>query len=228
MLYRYVQDNYERLLQRINELASKVGAADVTLVAVTKSGSDDELLALARAGVTDIGENRPQELKRRGELLLSQGFSPRLHEIGNLQKNKVKLIIDKAELIHSVDSFALGELIDKKAAEIGRKVGVLVEVNSGEEENKSGIAPALADELVAQLRSLKSIEVRGIMTMGPAVSAEELRPYFRKTRRLFEELCGKYDLGPSPILSMGMSESFEVAIEEGSTLVRVGRRLFEK
>lgn len=229
MKYQYVRNNYLRLKEEIAELAKEAGRESVTLVAVTKSGSDDELLALAECGVTDIGENRPQELKRRGELLLAAGFAPRLHEIGNLQKNKVRLIADVVHMIHSVDSLALGEVISRKATELCRTIPLLVEVNSGEEACKGGVRPCEVEELLLRLRELPSVEVVGLMTMGPVVSdPEELRPYFRRTKELFDILNEKYGFGNEPVLSMGMSDSYRVAIEEGSTLVRVGRRLFEK
>ena len=222
----YIERNYKNLLAEIDRAS---GGRNIRLVAVTKSGSDEELLTLASLGVTDIGENRPQELRRRCDLLSRAGYSPRMHQIGNLQKSNVKHIIKDVEMIHSVDSFSLAERISRLATECGRVVPVLVEVNSAKEEQKGGIPPEEAEEFTARLRTLPGISPRGIMTMGPRVTdAEELRPYFRATRQLFDRLTALGRFDGEPILSMGMSASFLVAIEEGATLVRVGTRLFEK
>ena len=226
--FGYIKRNLEELLSEIEEL-SKGKNQKVTLVCVTKSGSDEELLALAKAGALNIGENRPQELKRRGDLLLEKGFTPALHEIGNLQRNKVKMILPTVALIHSLDSYELALEIDKRAREIGRVVPVLVEINSAEESQKGGILPEDAEEFIRRVSELKNISVLGLMTMGPVCEeAEEIRPYFRKTRELFDLLKAKGCFVGEGILSMGMSDSYRVAIEEGSTLVRVGRRLFVK
>ena len=225
--FEYIKNNYLALLREIDLLSKKVGRK-VGLVAVTKSGSDEELLALAEAGVTDVGENRPGELRRRGELMQANGYSPALHEIGNLQRNKVKLIIDKVALIHSLDSIALAEEIDRQAKRVGRRIPVLIEVNSGREEQKGGVLPEDVEGFLLKLRDYTSIEVHGLMTMGPVCEdPEALRPYFRETKRLFDRLNAASGLGDA-ILSMGMSDSYAVAIEEGATLVRVGRRIFKK
>ena len=153
---------------------------------------------------------------------------PALHEIGNLQKNKVKLIIDDVALIHSLDSLELAREIDRRAASIGRRVPVLVEINSAEEEAKGGILPRDAEEFFLEVRKYKNLIVSGFMTMGPVCDdPEDIRPYFRRTREIFDTVRTKYGFEGTPTLSMGMSDSYRVAIEEGSTLVRVGRRLFE-
>lgn len=226
--YGYVRENYEQLLRQIGEYEAQYGRK-ITLVAVTKSGSDDELIALAKAGVTDIGENRPGELKRRGELLKDNGFTPRLHEIGNLQRNKVKLVIDIASLIHSVGKLELAEEISRQAVKLGITVPVLIEVNSAREENKGGAYPEEAESLFLKVRALPGISVKGLMTMGPAIhDAEEMRPYFKLTKEIFDRINKDYGFDGDGILSMGMSDSYAVAIEEGSTLIRVGRKLFDK
>ena len=225
--FEYIKRNYFGLTEEINSLSEKYGR-DITLVAVTKSGSDEELMALACLGISDIGENRPGELKRRGDLLRESGFTPRLHEIGNLQRNKVKLIIGEVDLIHSLDSLPLAEEIEKQAKKIGRKARALVEINSGREPQKGGIMPEDAEEFIRALAKFPSIEVVGLMTMGPACDdPEELRPCFRETKALFDRL-NRNRLLKGEILSMGMSDSYVVAIEEGATLVRVGRKLFNK
>lgn len=226
--FEYIKNNLDALRSEIKELSAKFGN-EVTLVCVTKSGSDEELCALAEYGASDIGENRPQELKRRGELLAESGYTPALHEIGNLQRNKVKMIAEKVALIHSLDSYELALEIDKRACEFGRVIPVLIEVNSAEESQKGGILPEDAEEFCKKISALEGISVRGLMTMGPVCEEpEEIRPYFRRTRLLFDKMKANGCFEGDGILSMGMSDSYRVAIEEGSTLVRVGRRLFTK
>ena len=226
--YGYVKENYRRLVEEI-EGYEKLTGRSITLVAVTKSGTDEELLALAEAGVTDVAENRPGELKRRAELLKEHGYAPRYHEIGNLQRNKVKLVVNLASLIHSVGKYELAEEISRQATALGITVPVLIEVNSAKEELKGGVAPEDAEELFLKVRELGGIEVAGIMTMGPALTEpEEMRPYFRLTKEIFDRINEKHGFRGDGILSMGMSESYAVAIEEGSTLIRVGRKLFDK
>lgn len=225
----YIKNNYLELTDELADIAKRAGTKAPTLVAVTKSGTDEELCELVRAGALNVGENRPQELRRRADILTGLGYSPILHEIGTLQRNKVKLIIKDVALIHSVDSLKLAEEIERQAAKIDRRVAVLIEINSAREENKSGIMPEEAERLLCDMLPLSHLEVRGLMTMGPAECEEsELRGYFRQTKALLDELHARYGFGDEPILSMGMSDSYRVAIEEGSTLVRVGRRLFRK
>ena len=226
--FDYIRSNYISLKDEICQLGKAAGR-DVTLVSVTKSGSDEELVALASAGATDIGENRPGELHRRGVLLEAAGYTPNLHEIGNLQRNKVKLIIEKVALIHSLDSLPLAAEIEKCAQKIGRKVKVLIEINSGREPQKGGVMPEDAEEFLIALGGFPHLEVAGLMTMGPVCDApEEMRPYFKETKALFDRLNRDHGFIGGGILSMGMSDSYKVAIEEGSTLVRVGRKLFNK
>lgn len=226
--YGYIKRNLDAVRSEISELSEKY-KREVTLVAVTKSASDDEVVALAEYGIRDIGENRPGELKRRGELLAQHGLYPNLHEIGNLQRNKVKLVLPVASLIHSVGKESLADEINRQAVSLGVSVPVLVEINSAKEENKSGVFPEDADKLCAYVSSLPGLSLKGLMTMGPpSDDAEEMRPYFRLTKKLYDELSTKYGFRDGGVLSMGMSDSYRVAIEEGSTLVRVGRRLFIK
>ena len=225
--FEYIRSNYDSLLAEVASLSEKAGR-EITLVAVTKSGSDEEILALAKAGVADVGENRPGELKRRGDLMRGAGYTPRLHEIGNLQRNKVKLIIEDVYLIHSLDSLALAAEIDKQARRVGRTVPVLIEINSAREEQKGGVLPEEAEDFLLSLREFPSITVAGLMTMGPVCeTAEEMRPYFRATKELFDRLNRNHGF-VGGILSMGMSDSYAVAIEEGATLIRVGRKLFNR
>ena len=227
--FDYIKNNYDSLMGEIDGIASRLGIKSPTLVSVTKSGSDEELLALAACGAVNIGENRPGEVMRRGEILRNAGFQPRMHEIGTLQRNKIKLIADTVYMIHSVDSFALAKDINRHAESRGRVIPILIEVNSAKEEQKSGVFPEDAKRLLYEISDFKNIKISGLMTMGPVTDeAEELRPYFRETKALFDKLNSSYGFGNDATLSMGMSDSYRVAIEEGSTLVRVGRRLFKK
>lgn len=225
----YIENNYRALTNELNEIAAKNRVKAPTLVAVTKSGTDEELLALAAAGARDFGENRPGEVKRRSEILKAAGFDVKMHEIGTLQSNKVKLVVGTAAMIHSLSSHSTAKEIEKRAAAQDIRVKVLVEINSALEENKDGVFPEDAERFISELSAYSHLDVVGLMTMGPVTSTEEeIRPYFRRTRELFDYLSEKFDFGDSPVLSMGMSDSYRIAIEEGSTLVRVGRKLFVK
>ena len=226
--YGYIARNYSKLLAEIRQYEEIYGRK-ITLVAVTKSGSDEELLELAKAGVTDVGENRPSELSRRSEILHSQGYYPTLHEIGNIQRNKVKLVLSCADLVHSIGSVSLAEEMSKQAKKLGIRVKVLVEINSAAEESKGGFLPEEAEAAYLKIKEMDALDIVGIMTMGPvAESQEQMRPYFKLTKRIFDTIKDKYGFDGEGILSMGMSNSYRVAIEEGSTLVRVGRKLFDK
>ena len=224
----YLKNNFNDTISKIKELESRYQRR-ITLVCVTKSGSDEELIKLAELGACDIGENRPGELARRGALLNSMGYFPGLHQIGHLQRNKIKLVAGRASLIHSLDTLALAEELNKEAKKLGIKIPVLIEINSAKEESKGGVYPEDAEEFFLNVRRLDQIEIRGIMTMGPALEdPQQMRPYFQLTKKIFDEINTRYGFVGEPILSMGMSNSYVVAIEEGANLVRVGRRLFEK
>lgn len=227
--FDYIKNNYESLLGEIDNISATLGVKAPTLVSVTKSGSDEELLALASFGAADIGENRPGEVMRRGEILRNAGFLPRMHEIGTLQRNKIKLIADTVHMIHSVDSLALAKDINRHAEARGRVIPILIEVNSAKEEQKSGVFPEDTERFLYEISEFKNIKISGLMTMGPvSEDPEQLRPYFRATKALFDKLDSLYGFGAGATLSMGMSDSYRVAIEEGSTLIRVGRKLFKK
>lgn len=224
----YLEKNLSCIQGRISELERKY-QRHITLVCVTKSGDDEELLELARLGAIHIGENRPGELVRRGGLLRAEGYSPILHQIGHLQRNKVKLVAGVCSLIHSLDSIALAEEINKQAKRLGIRIEALIEINSAREASKGGIDPLEAEKFFLKVREFDCIDIRGIMTMGPILEDKEgLRPYFKMTKEIFDKINAQYGFIGEPILSMGMSESFEIAIEEGANLVRIGRKLFEK
>ena len=229
MIAMTIQEKYTDILERKNAAAIRSGRQpeDVTLLAVTKTHGADEINQAIAAGATDIGENRVQELVEKYDKV-----SPvRWHLIGHLQTNKVKNIIDKVVMIHSVDSMKLAREINKRAEAAGLVMDILIEINSAMEETKSGIAAGDLKELVSEIVSeCAAIRVRGLMCIPPlAITPEDARPYFREARELFEEMK-TWDLPEErfmpDVLSMGMSGDFEVAIEEGSTIVRVGSSIF--
>ncbi len=227
--FDYIRRNYTELSHDISRIAEKVGIRPPTLVCVTKSGSDEELIALAGCGASDIGENRTSELVRRYELLSAAGFNPRMHHIGTLQSNKAKLSASVSSLIHSVDSESLLRELSKQALRLQRPIPILLEINSAEESQKGGILPKDSERFLEKALTYEGLRIRGLMTMGPVTEEpEEIRRYFRLTYKLFDDLGSRYGFGNEPILSMGMSDSYRIAIEEGSNLIRVGRRLFKK
>jgi pyridoxal phosphate enzyme (YggS family) len=227
--YSYIERNLCQVRELAEKAALRAGVSLPKLIAVTKSATDEEVLALASYGIEAIGENRTNLFNARRELLLPSYPEMEFHLIGHLQTNKVKYIAESATLIHSLDNLRLADEMEKQGEKRGIKIPVLIEVNSGREEQKGGIFPEAAEDFLESLKEFKIISVKGLMTMGPALSEpEQLRTYFRLTKKLFDELNERYGFGADATLSMGMSDSYRVAIEEGSTLVRVGRRLFIK
>jgi hypothetical protein len=214
--------------RRIAAAAARAGRdpAAVGLVAVTKDVPLDAVAAAVASGVTDIGENRYQEA--RSKIAALAGRPVRWHFIGHLQRNKVKYVVECFNIIHSLDSLELAVEIDRRAqATSGAgRVPVLVEVNVGGETTKFGVAPEGAVELVLRAAALPGLDVQGLMTIAPqAGDPEAARPHFRRLRLLAAAVPG----AGGPVLrhlSMGMSDDFEVAVEEGATLVRVGRAIF--
>ena len=226
MDYSYVDQNLSAIRARIDAAAKRSNGQEVTLLAAVKYTDVEHINYLHSLGVNDVGENRVQQLLEHWELLNRENL--RVHFIGTLQKNKVKYIIDKVSMIHSLDSLSLAAEIEKQAAKHDIVMDVLVEINSGMEENKSGIAPEEAADFCQALGQFSHLNLRGFMTMAPKCEKnEEYRKYFHKTSQLCLDIWQKklHNIG-RPILSMGMSDSFEVAIEEGADIVRVGRALF--
>ncbi|MBQ6314605.1 MAG: YggS family pyridoxal phosphate-dependent enzyme [Mogibacterium sp.] len=224
-----IQERFTGILERKNAAAVRSGRSpeDVTLLAVTKTHGADEINQAIDAGATDIGENRVHELLEKYDKVKPV----RWHLIGHLQTNKVKNIIDKVVMIHSVDSMRLAQEINKRAAAAGLVMDILIEINSAMEETKSGIAAEDVRELVTGIvNECPAVRVRGLMCIPPmAAEPEDARPYFRQAHDLFEQMK-EWDLPEDRFcpdtLSMGMSGDFEVAIEEGSTIVRVGSSIF--
>jgi pyridoxal phosphate enzyme (YggS family) len=197
-------------------------ASEVTLVAVAKTFPVDRVVAIIAAGVPDIGENRAQELKEKATVV---GERAVWHFIGPLQTNKVRQVVGVAALIHSVDRYGLGEAIARRARSIGVVQDVLVEVNVGGESSKTGVEPQRAVALARELSDLEGLRVKGLMAIPPQVEdAEDARAYFRDLRGLGAQLSQAIE--GADHLSMGMSGDYHIAIEEGATLVRVGRAIF--
>ncbi len=224
-----IAERFAEVKRRVDEAAVRSGRdpEDIKLVAVTKTHPASEINEAIAAGAADIGENRVQEILEKID-----DVSPvRWHLIGHLQTNKVKQVIDKVVMIHSVDSLKLAREIDKRAAAAGLKMDVLIEINSAMEETKSGIAAGDLRQLVTDIiAGCENVRVCGIMCIPPiAADPEDSRPYFKEAAELFEEMK-KWDLPPERFvpseLSMGMSGDFEVAVEEGATIVRVGSSIF--
>ncbi len=232
MDYTYLGNNVCRVREDLKKACETGGfdVARVTLMAAVKSGSVEEINYLHRyCGINHIGENRVQQLLERYELLDREGIS--IHFIGTLQTNKVKYIVDKVDCIQSLDSEKLAREIEKQCAKIGRVMDVLIEINSGNEEAKSGIAPeevtAFAHDIVSG--AYPHLRLRGFMTMAPKSSEEAYHVIFGNTRRLCESVWAELPMAKEPmVMSMGMSESYIPAAAEGATMVRVGRGLFQK
>lgn len=221
--------NLAAVRQRIAAAAERSGrrAEDVTLVAVTKYIGAAEVRALVEAGCTELGESRPQELWRKAEAL--RDLPVRWHMVGHLQRNKVRRTLPLVCMIQSVDSPRLAAAVDEAGRELGRRVPVLLEVNVSGEAAKLGFAPAAVEPLLAELAGYRSLEVRGLMCMaalegGPDVARRD----FAALRDLRDRLRAACPAGVAlDELSMGMSGDFEVAIEEGATIARIGSALFE-
>jgi pyridoxal phosphate enzyme (YggS family) len=224
-----IRERYAEVKRRVDEAALRSGRnpEDVRLIAVTKTHPASEINEAIEAGAADIGENRVQEVLEKYDSVKPV----RWHLIGHLQTNKVKQIIDKVVMIHSVDSLKLAREIDKRAAAAGIVMDVLIEINSAMEETKSGIPAADLRQLVTDISAeCGNVRVCGIMCIPPiAAEPEDSRPYFREAAELFEDMKG-WDLPAERFapteLSMGMSGDFEVAVEEGATMVRVGSSIF--
>lgn len=227
--YDYIAENLQTVRANIEAVSRRAGRSGVKLVAVTKGATDDEVRALLGLGVDAIGENRAQLFNRRADIVGESGLSVETHLIGSLQTNKVRAVIDRATLIQSVDRLSLAEEIERQASKRNMTVRVLLEVNSGREEAKGGVMPEDVFAFHAAVSAMPHIAVAGLMTMAPhSEDPEDYRPYFRETYAAFAKIRDAGGFVGEPILSMGMSESYEVAIEEGATMVRVGTSLFRK
>ncbi len=197
----------------------------ISLVAAAKTRKPAEVLEAVEAGVRIIGENYVQEAERAYELV---GSRAKWHFIGHLQSNKVKKAVNIFDMIETIDSAQIAEEIDKRCSQIGKVMPVLIEINSGREKQKGGVFPEDAGALVREISSLKNIRLEGLMTMGPRFgNPEDSRPYFTETRRVFERIKGLHLPNVQmKYLSMGMTNSYKVALEEGANIIRIGSKLF--
>ena len=225
-----LSENYARVLEMI-EAAKKTRGGDkpVTLLAATKTvPAEDICYLIENCGLKLCGENHAQEFTDKYDAVRAAGAE--MDFIGHLQTNKVKYIVGKARLIHSLDSIKLAEEINSRAEKLGVEQKVLVEVNIGEEENKTGVNPGEVGEFLKELETYPAIKVCGMMTMAPKCEEiNEFRKYFKESYRIFLDFFAKktHNIG-EPVLSMGMSDSFECAIEEGADIVRLGSIIFGK
>ena len=222
-----LKEQLNEVEQNIQQACDKVSRSreDVTLIAVSKTKPISVLQEAYNLGVRVFGENKVQELTEKYEALPKDIH---WHMIGHLQTNKVKYIIDKVDLIHSVDSMKLAETIEKEAAKKNLIANILVEVNVAEEESKFGVHLDEVESLVRQIIELSNIQVQGLMTIAPFVEdPEENRSIFADLHKLYIDIKKKnHDNDPVSVLSMGMTNDYEVAIEEGATMVRVGTGIF--
>jgi len=212
-----IRDNVRRILGELPE--------GVELVAAAKTRTPEEILEAVEAGLRIVGENYLQEAEDVFEIV---GDRVQWHMIGHLQRNKVKKAVRIFDMIETVDTVRLAREIDKQCAKADKVMPVLVEINSGEEEQKAGVPPDEAEGLVREMAGLDHLKVAGLMTMGPFTGdPEDARPYFRTTRAVFDRLAGLAIPGVEmKTLSMGMSNSYRVAVEEGANLVRIGTLIF--
>jgi pyridoxal phosphate enzyme (YggS family) len=210
--------------QNVSQILSELPEG-VHLVAAAKTRKPEEILKAVEAGVKIIGENYVQEAERAYEVV---GNKAKWHFIGHLQKNKVKKAVKIFDMIETVDSVAIAEEIDKRCAQIGKIMPVLIEVNIGREEQKSGVLPENTEQLAKEISALPNIRVMGLMTMGPlSQNPEDSRPYFVEMKKLFQKMK-KLDLPNIEMkyLSMGMTNSYKIAPEEGANIVRIGTKIF--
>lgn len=224
-----INENLKNIYSTIKAAAEKSGrkSEDIKLIAVTKTVGVDRIRQVVEAGIMDLGENRVQELTEKFDQL---DPACRWHLIGHLQTNKVKYIINKVSMIHSVDSISLAKEINSRAAKHGLKMDILLQINVSGEESKFGIDPSRVEEFLEAISHMENIHLKGLMTIAPyAENPEEIRPIFKKLYQIYIDIKSKsIDNVNMDYLSMGMSNDFEIAIEEGANMIRVGTGIFGK
>ncbi len=219
--------NLAMVRDNIKAAAYKAGRepGEIKLLAVTKKASIEDMQGAVALGLSTFGENKVQQLLAKKPLLPK---SIEWHFIGNLQTNKVKAIVSEVQLVHSLDRWALAEELHRRALELGTRVKVLVQINVSGEQTKSGLAPGEAKDFIQEAGNLAGIQVKGLMTMAPLVAnPEETRDVFRELRLLSEMLKEHTAPGTIEYLSMGMSNDYRVAVEEGANIIRLGTALFK-
>jgi len=230
MAEQSLRDNIARVYERIDAAKRRAGRTDtVTLVAVSKTQGADNVAAAYREGLRIFGENRVEEAGPKAAAvaaLVAPSPLPQWHMIGHLQSRKAAAVLPWAALVHSVDSAKLASRLNR-AVPPGQQLPVLLEVNVSDEASKDGFAPEALAAAVETIVELPGLRIEGLMTMAPLVEdPEETRPVFRQLRLLRDEMARQYPAASWRHLSMGMSDDFEIAIEEGATLVRIGRAIF--
>ena len=222
-----IVENIEHVRENIEKACKKAGRSvdEVTLIAVSKTKPYTDIEEALKSGTLDYGENKVQEMCEKYEILPK---NIRWHMIGHLQRNKVKYLVGKTELIHSVDSIRLAEQIEKEYAKKGETANILIEVNMAQEESKFGITSQETEELIRKISTFEHIRIKGLMTIAPYTDNPETnRVYFRQMKKLMVDIRDKnIDNVSMDVLSMGMTGDYQVAIEEGSTMVRVGTGIF--
>lgn len=222
-----IQENLEEVRENIRKACEKAGRSqkDVTLIAVSKTKPLFMLEEAYEAGARDFGENKVQEILEKCPKMPEDA---RFHMIGHLQRNKVKQVLPHAVLIHSVDSYRLAEQISQEAGKLGITAKILLEVNVAKEESKFGMMPEDVEEMAGQIAALPHLQIEGLMTIAPFVDdPEKNRPVFRKLYQLSVDIKKKnIDNVNMGVLSMGMTGDYQVAVEEGSTMIRVGTGIF--
>ena len=222
-----IEDCLKSVCSRIKNAAESCGKnfEDITLVAVSKTRTPEEINTAIDCGVTDIGENKVQEILDKYDAVKPVKW----HMIGHLQTNKVRYIVDKVELIHSVDSLKLAKEIDKRVGAIGKTMDILIQINPADEESKFGVSLEEGKGLVEEiLEYCENIRIKGLMSVAPKVeNPEDVKPFFDKVKVKYDELSTiDHERLDFEYLSMGMSHDFEVAIECGANIVRVGSAIF--
>lgn len=222
-----LKDNLKNVKENISNACKRAGRKtdEITLIAVSKTKPVEMIQEIIDEGIIDFGENKVQELVNKYELINKK---VNWHLIGHLQRNKVKYIIDKVCLIHSVDSYRLAEQINEEAAKKNKIMNILIEVNVADENTKFGVKYEETKQLVKDISKLQYIKVKGLMTVAPfVINPEENRIHFQNLRKLFIDIKSEnIDNIDMDILSMGMTNDYEIAIEEGATIVRVGTGIF--
>lgn len=223
-----VRENARSILQQVRQTALEAGRdpRQVQVMAVTKTVAPELVNAAIAEGITLLGENKAQELCEKYDSYCKEGVS--IHFIGHLQTNKVRQIVDKVCMIESVDSVRLAREIERQCSNIGKVMDVLVEVNIGAEESKSGVSPEQLPALLQEIGQFEHIRVRGLMTIPPVCEDEQqVSQYFSQMSQLFIDIKQKkYDNINMEILSMGMSADYPIAVQQGSNIVRIGTAMF--
>lgn len=223
-----IKDNVQSILERTEKAAIRSGRnlEDITVIAVSKTVDSARAKDAVEAGLVNLGENKVQELVKKYDELSNTDV--KWHLIGHLQKNKVKYIIDKTVLIHSLESLELAKEIDKKAKQNNMISNVLIELNIGEEDSKFGIREETVYEFIKSLEQFENIKVLGLMTVAPFTeNPEDIRWVFKKMKEIFDKISGmKLKNTEMKYLSMGMTNDFEIAIEEGANIIRIGTAIF--